>query len=46
MDYKEINETVTTQKVQIAMLDKENKELQDQNRTLQNELLDAQKEML
>ena len=46
MDYKQINETLTTQKAQIAMLDRENKELQDQNRTLQNELLDAQKEML
>ena len=45
-DHKELTETVTAQQTKLIALDRANKELQEQNRTLQSDLLNAQKDLL
>ena len=45
-DHKELADIVTSQQTKLKSLDTANKELQEQNRLLQNNLLNAQKDLL
>ena len=46
MDHKELTDIVTLQQTKLISLDRANKELQEQNRLLQNNLLNTQKDLL